>query len=154
MRGEHSRSQEYLEEVVPLPSLLPATPAGRARVRALAQLVTSDIHPLMTARVVDYLDRELSLQQERQQQWLQYWLLQGLRTLETSLAGNPETGLYCHGDEPTLADVCLVPQIHTARRFACGLSGLPTIERIFEHCMRHPAFRLAAPDNQPDAPGF
>ncbi len=143
---------EYLDDVVPTPRLLPAEAAGRERVRALAQLVTSDIHPLITARVLDFLARDLLLPRERQQEWLKHWIEQGLQTLETLLVGHPETGVYCHGDEPTLADVCLVPQVYTARRFGCDLSAFPTIERINEHCLQQPAFRLAAPENQPDAP--
>lgn len=143
---------EYLDEVCPIPPVLPAAPAERARVRALAQLVASDIHPLVTVRVIDYLDSKLLLPSEQQQDWLRHWILHGLRAFETLLAGHPETGLYCHGDAPTLADICLIPQMHTARRFACDLTNLPTIERICNQCLAHPAFSLAAPENQPDAP--
>lgn len=143
---------EYLEEVCPTPPLLPVKAADRERARALAQLVVSDIHPLMTARVIDYLANELALSMEQQQGWLRHWNLRGLRALEALLAAHPETGRYCHGDEPTLADICLVPQVYTARRFGCDLSGLPTVQRIDDACARHPAFQRAAPENQPDAP--
>lgn len=143
---------EYLDEICPVPPLLPAAPTERERVRALAQLVVSDIHPLITARVIDYLDSALRLPRERQQDWLRHWMLQGLHAFEILLAEHAETGLYCHGDEPTLADICLIPQVYTARRFACDLSGLPTIQRIYGHCLTHPAFHQAAPENQPDAP--
>lgn len=143
---------EYLEEIFPARSLLPGTAADRARVRALAQLVVSDIHPLITARVTEFLAGELELPRERQQHWLSYWHLRGLRALEALLAGHHETGRYCHGDQPTLADVCLVPQVYTARRMNCDLSGLPTIQRIDAECSTHPAFKRAAPENQPDAP--
>jgi maleylacetoacetate isomerase len=143
---------EYLEEICPKPPLLPADAADRERVRALAQLVVSDIHPLITARVIDYLKNAMRLPQDQQQEWLRHWNLSGLRTLELLLAQDPRTGLYCHGDAPTLADVCLIPQVFTARRFGCDLSTLPTIVRIYDHCMAHPAFDRAAPRNQPDAP--
>lgn len=143
---------EYLEEICPDPPVLPADPEGRARVRALAQLVVSDIHPLITARVIDYLDSELHLPHEQQQDWLSYWNLHGLKVLETLLASHPRTGLFCHGDKPTLADVCLVPQVYTALRFGCDLSSLPMIQRIYDSCLTHEAFRRAAPENQPDAP--
>lgn len=143
---------EYLEETQPLPPLLPATAFGRARVRALAQLVASDIQPLISARVLDYIEHDLLLPHERQQDWLRHWILYGLRAFEVLVAGHPDTGAFCHGDQPTLADVCLIPQIRTARRYACELSGLPTITRIDEHCMTLAAFRQAAPENQPDAP--
>lgn len=142
---------EYLEEIYPAPPLLPIEVADRQRVRALAQLVVSDIHPLITARVIDYLESRIVLTRERQQDWLRHWNLSGLRTLEVLLAEDSRTGLYCHGDEPTLADVCLIPQVHTARRFNCDLSNLPTIERIYDCCLAHPAFRRAAPENQLDA---
>ena len=144
---------EYLEEIRPDPPLLPADPGGRARVRALAQLVASDIHPLITARVIDYLDTELRLPRERQQDWLRDWNMRGLRAFEASLADGPENGRYSHGDRPTLADVCLIPQVYTARRFGCDLSSLPSVQRIYDHCLSHPAFHRAAPESQPDAPG-
>lgn len=143
---------EYLEEIFPRLPLLPADAADRERVRALAQLVVSDIHPLTTARVINYLKNAMRLPEDLQQEWLSHWNLSGLRTLEVLLAEDPRTGLYCHGDEPTLADVCLIPQVYTARRFGCDLSTLPKILRIYDHCMAHPAFQRAAPLNQPDAP--
>lgn len=143
---------EYLEERCPAPPLLPAEAGAREHVRALAQLVVSDIHPLITARVMDYLDSVLQLRPAQQQDWLLHWNLRGLRAFEALLAGHSATGRYCHGDEPTLADVCLIPQVFTARRFGCDLSSLPTIQRIYDHCVAHPAFRRAAPENQPDAP--
>ncbi|GAC1424732.1 MAG: maleylacetoacetate isomerase [Burkholderiaceae bacterium] len=142
---------EYLDETHPLPPLLPVTAPERARVRALAQLVASDIQPLIAARVLEYARQELLLPSERQQDWVKHWILHGLKSFESLVAGHPETGTCCHGNRPTLADVCLIPQIGTARRFACDLSSLPTITRIHDHCMMLTAFRLAAPENQPDA---
>ena len=143
---------EYLEETHPAPPLLPAPAHERARVRALAQLVASDIQPLISARVIGYLDGDLQLLPERQQGWLEHWIGNGLRTFETLLAKQPKTGLCCHGDEPTLADIFLIPQVHTAIRFSCDLSGLPSVRRIHAHCSALPAFSRAAPQNQPDAP--
>lgn len=142
---------EYLEERFPTPSILPVAASDRERVRALAQLVVSDIHPLATARVIGYMERELALTSEQQQAWLRHWNLSGLRTFEVLLAHDSRTGTCCHGDEPTLADICLIPQVRMARRLGCDLSDLPTIERIDNHCHAHPAFQRAAPENQPDA---
>ncbi|GAC1355869.1 MAG: maleylacetoacetate isomerase [Variovorax sp.] len=142
---------EYLDEVYPAPPLLPAAAGERQRVRALAQLVASDIHPLITARVIDYLDTEFATPPYHQQRWLRHWIVQGLNTLEALVAQHPETGRCCHGNEPTLADICLVPQIQTAQRFACDLSNLPTLLRIHAHCSELLAFRNAAPENQPDS---
>jgi maleylpyruvate isomerase len=143
---------EYLDETHPMPPLLPEQASARARVRALAQLVASDIQPLISARVLEYIDRDLLLPPERQQAWVLHWILHGLQTFETLVAGHPDTGACSHGDNPTLADVCLIPQIGTARRYGCDLSGLPTIMRIYENCTAQTAFRQAAPANQPDAP--
>lgn len=143
---------EYLDEVHPAQALLPADPAGRQRVRALSHLITSDVHPLISARVIEYLDTTLQLEKPKQDAWLQNWIGKGLHALEKMLATSPDTGIYCHGDTPTIADACLIPQIYTARRFACDLSGFPIINRIEAHCLKHPGFVAAAPENQPDAP--
>lgn len=120
--------------------------------RALAQLVVSDVHPLNTARVIDYLNNAMRLPQDQQQAWLRHWILSGRGALELLLAKDSCTGLYCHGDAPTLADVCLIPQVFMARHFGCDLSTLPTIVRIYDHYMAHPAFHRATPPNQPDVP--
>ncbi len=143
---------EYLEESYTGPPLLPTEPVLRARVRSLVQLVVSDIHPLGTARVLEYLEREIKLSPEQQRNWTQHWQMRGLHAMETLLEGSSATGPYCHGDQPTLADICLIPQVYTALRFGCDLSALPTVQRIYELCLRHPAFQQAAPDNQPDFP--
>ena len=143
---------EYLDEVYPETSLLPVSPAHRQRVRALAQVVTSDIHPLTTARILDYIDSTLQLRHDQQQEWQRHWISTGLSAMEEMLATDPNTGEYCHGDRPSLADVCLIPQLYTARRFGVDLSGLPTILHIEAQCRRHQAFQWAAPENQPDAP--
>jgi maleylpyruvate isomerase len=142
---------EYLDETHPLPPLLPATPAARARVRALAQGIACDIHPLNNLRVLRYLKRELNVPDEARDAWYRHWVESGLLALERMLADSPDTGVYCHGDSPTLADACLVPQIFNAHRLDCDLSAMPTIVRIDAACRALPAFEQAAPENQPDA---
>jgi len=141
---------EYLEETHPRPALLPAGAADRARVRALALAVACDIHPLNNLRVLNYLTRELGVSEADKNRWYQHWVLLGVKGLEALLADNPMTGTYCHGEQPTLADVCLVPQVFNARRFKCDLSDCPTVVRIVDSCNKLTAFRDAAPENQPD----
>lgn len=143
---------EYLEETRPDPALLPKDPADRARVRALAQTVVSDIHPLITARVIEHLEGTLGLDEERRTTWLRHWNERGLRALEKMLTDDARTGSYCHGERPTLADACLIPHVFTATRFGCDLTPFATINRIYAHCLKHSAFQQAAPANQPDAP--
>jgi len=142
---------EYLEEVYPSPPLLPASPGARARVRALAQTVACEIHPLNNLRVLDYLRDDLALDEEARLAWYRHWIQDGLGGVEKLLAGNPATGRFCHGDRPTLADCCLVPQVFNARRFDCPLDGFPVILRITGACEELEAFQAAAPDRQPDA---
>ena len=142
---------EYLEETYPEPPLLPADPAGRARVRALAQVVACEIHPLNNLRVLNYLTGELQLTEEIKLAWYRHWIAEGLQALEALLANSPETGRFCHGDRPGLADVCLVPQLFNARRFDCPLSDYPTLLRIDAACAAVPAFQAATPDRQADA---
>jgi maleylpyruvate isomerase len=142
---------EYLEETHPQPPLLPATPVARARVRALAQGIACDIHPLNNLRVLRYLKREFDLPDEARDGWYRHWVESGLLALERMLADSPDTGTYCHGDTPTLADACLVPQVFNARRLDCDLSAMPNIVRIDAACLALPAFAQAAPDAQPDA---
>ncbi|ARP86004.1 maleylacetoacetate isomerase [Bordetella genomosp. 9] len=142
---------EYLDETYPSAPLLPATPLARARVRALAQNIACDIHPLNNLRVLRYLKREMNLPDEARDTWYRHWVETGLLALEKMLADSPETGTYCHGDTPTLADTCLVPQLFNARRLKCDLSAMPTVVRIDEACRALPAFQQAAPENQPDA---
>lgn len=142
---------EYLDEVWPEPPLLPADPLGRARVRSLAQVIACDIHPLNNLRVLQYLGRRLDLADAVRDTWYRHWIGEGFTALEAMLAGNPATGTYCHGEAPGMADLCLVPQVYNARRYDCDLSGYPTLVRIADACEALPAFRDAAPDNQPDA---
>jgi len=142
---------EYLEETHPQPPLLPKDALGRARARALAQVVACDIHPLNNSRLLKYLERELHADETARNTWYRYWVVQGFMALEKLLAGNSRTGKFCHGDQPTLADICLVPQVFNAKRFEIDLAPFPTIRRIHDHCLTLKAFTDAAPEKQADA---
>ncbi|WP_027009146.1 maleylacetoacetate isomerase [Conchiformibius kuhniae] len=141
---------EYLEETRPQPPLLPAAAPERARVRALSQLIACDIHPLNNLRVMQYLAAHFGADDARKNAWYAHWIGEGFAALEQMLQ-SPHTGRFCHGDTPTLADCCLVPQVYNARRFGCDLSAYPAIVRIDAECARLPAFADAAPEHQPDA---
>lgn len=141
---------EYLDETQPGPRLLPADAAGRARVRALSQLVACEIHPLNNLRVLNYLKTEIGLAQPGVDAWYRHWVALGLEAMERALA-DPATGRYCHGDAVSMADCCLVPQIFNARRFDCDLAPYPTTMRVFDALMALPAFDLAQPAKQPEA---
>lgn len=143
---------EYLDETHPAPPLLPADAAGRARVRALAQVVACDIHPIGNLRVLQYLTGQFGLDDSAKGVWSRHWIGEGLRAMETMLAGNVATGRFCHGDSPTLADACLVPQLYNAIRWKLPLDDYPTIRRIHDACQALEAFQRAAPEAQPDAP--
>jgi maleylacetoacetate isomerase/maleylpyruvate isomerase len=138
---------EYLDETRPQPPLLPADAAGRARTRAIA----CEIHPLNNLRVLGYLSKTLGVSEEEKSAWYRHWVETGLATVEAMLAGDPRTGSCCHGDMPTLADICLVPQIFNAQRFNARLDHVPTVMRIHEHCLTLPAFARSVPALQPDA---
>lgn len=142
---------EYLEERHPAPPLLPVDAAGRARVRALALDVACDIHPLNNLRVLQYLGGPLQQGEDARNDWARHWMRLGLSALEQALARSAHTGLCCHGDAPTLADCCLVPQAFNARRFGLELSDWPTLARIVAHCEALDAFAAAHPARQPDA---
>ncbi|MCE8018537.1 maleylacetoacetate isomerase [Halomonas sp. MCCC 1A11036] len=142
---------EYLEERHPEPPLLPADAEGRARVRSLAQIVACEIHPLNNLKVLKYLVHELKLDDDAKLAWYRHWIAEGFTALEARLANEPATGEFCHGDSPTLADLCLVPQVFNAERFECDLSAYPTLRRITERCRAMDAFTKAAPGEQPDA---
>lgn len=142
---------EYLDETLPQPPLMPSDPLARARVRSLAQSIACEIHPVNNLRVLNYLTKTLGVSDDQRQSWYRHWVLTGFQALEARLAGESGTGLCCHGDAPGLADICLVPQVANARRFSVDLSAFPTIVRIDAHCRALPAFREAAPENQPDA---
>ena len=142
---------EYLNETYPSPPLLPATPPARARVRAIALQIACEIHPLNNLRVLNYLIGTLGLAKEQKDGWYRYWIDVGFEALEKTLSHDAETGRFCHADAPTLADICLVPQIANARRFAIDMSPYPTLTRIESACNELPAFAAAAPSRQPDA---
>ncbi len=142
---------EYLDERHPDPPLLPAAPAERARVRAIALAIACDIHPLNNLRVLQYLTRVLNVGEEPKNAWYRHWIDLGLAALEAQVANDPATGAFCHGDTPTLADVCLVPQLANARRYAIPLEPYPTLLRIDGRCRALSAFADAAPERQPDA---
>ncbi|MBT0964136.1 maleylacetoacetate isomerase [Denitromonas iodatirespirans] len=142
---------EYLDETHPQPPLLPADPAGRARVRAIAQSIACEIHPINNLRVLNYLTGEMGLTETQKLTWYRHWVDTGLAAVEAQLAGHPATGRFCHGDTPGLADACLVPQIYNAQRFDCQLDHVPTVMRIVEACEALPAFQAAAPGVQADA---
>jgi maleylacetoacetate isomerase/maleylpyruvate isomerase len=142
---------EYLDETRPEPALLPGNAAERARIRAIAQAIACDIHPLNNTRVLQYLSRELGVSEEQKTAWYRHWIALGLGAVEAMLANDPRTGRFCHGDTPTLGDCCLLPQVFNARRFDCDLGAMPTVRRIAETCEALDAFRRAAPACQPDA---
>lgn len=142
---------EYLEERYPAPPLLPADLRERARVRALVQVVASDMHPINNLSVLKYLENELNVNSNKKLAWYRHWIAEGFSALEAMLADDPRTGRFCHGDTPGMADLCLVPQIYNGRRFECDLSPYPTIVRIDAACAELDAFQRAAPEVQPDA---
>jgi maleylacetoacetate isomerase len=141
---------EYLDEVHPDPPLLPKDPAGRARVRALAEIVACDIHPINNLRVLRYLTHDLSHEETAIAKWYNHWIAMGFEAVESLLASDARTGAFCHGDSPSLADVTLVPQVVNAERYRLDLKSYPTLVRIFENCMRLDPFIAAHPNNQPD----
>ncbi|GGA51140.1 maleylacetoacetate isomerase [Dyella nitratireducens] len=143
---------EYLDETHPHPPLLPADAAGKARVRAMAQIVGCDIHPIGNLRVLQQIGSQFGADDEQKSIWMRHWIAAGFQALETVLANSKETGRYCHGDTPGLADLCLVPQVYNARRWKTPLEDYPTILRIDAACMELDAFKTAMPEQQPDAP--
>lgn len=143
---------EYLDEAHPRPPLLPAELTARARVRALAQMIACDVHPLNNLRVLRYLETELNVSDERKKTWYRHWIEEGFRALESMLAADPQTARYCHGNRVTLADLCLVPQVFNAKRFGVNLANYRHIRRINDACLELEAFDRARPERQPDAP--
>jgi maleylacetoacetate isomerase len=143
---------EYLDETHPQPPLLPATPRARARVRALAQMVACDSHPLLVPRVREYLEQELKLDEPTRLKWIHHWIGEALQALESNLAGSSGTGRYCQGDAITIADICLVSQATGAHFFKYDLARFPTVRRITDACMQQDAFARAHPLRQPGAP--
>ena len=141
---------EYLEERYPNPRLLPGAPAERARVRSIALSIACEIHPLDNLRVLQYLVRTLGVSEEAKNVWYRHWIDLGLSALESQLANDRATGTFCHGETPSLADICLVPQLANARRYNIPLDAYPTLTRIDSSCRALDAFAVAAPERQPD----
>ncbi|PHM18866.1 MAG: maleylacetoacetate isomerase [Curvibacter sp. PD_MW3] len=149
---------EYLDETYPQPPLMPADALGRAKVRALAQSIACEIHPLNNLRVLKYLVRELKVEEEAKNTWYRHWVRVGLESFERQLAtldaqrrqAGLKPSVYCWGGTPTLADCCLVPQIFNGQRFDVNLDGLPLIMAALDACMQLPAFQQAQPANCPD----
>jgi maleylpyruvate isomerase len=144
---------EYLEERHPERPLLPADAPGRARVRELALLVVADTQPLQNTAPIRYLEDPLGLSDEAIARWFRHWISRGLEALEAMLEAHPATGRFCHGEQPTLADVCVIPQLVNWTRMGGGtLDAWPTLARVFDACQQLEAFQRADPLRQPDAP--
>jgi maleylacetoacetate isomerase len=142
---------EYLDEVYPVPPLLPSYPAEKARVRQIAYEIACDIHPVNNMRVRGKLKAMGHSDEEIMSKWYPHWITLGFQALETQLSASKETGAFCHGDTPTLADICLVPQMANAYRFKVPVDAFPTLVRIDRTARAHPAFAAAAPEKQPNA---
>jgi maleylpyruvate isomerase len=142
---------EYLDETHPVAPLLPRDALGRARVRSLALMIACDIHPIDNLRVLRYLVNQAGLSEEAKNAWYVHWVQEGFAALEARLAASGDTGRFCHGDTPTIADCLLVPQVFNASRFGIDLAPYPTIMRIDAACQQVPAFAAAHPSQQPDA---
>lgn len=140
---------EYLDETHPAKPLIPKDVLGKARVRSLSYLIGSEIHPLNNLRVLQHLKRALGQNEEQINTWYRHWIADGLAKLEAELAGGK--GRFCHGDSPTMADCCLVPQVFNAKRYQSDLAPYPNTMRVFEACMQLEAFDRAQPSKQPDA---
>ncbi|MGC7404410.1 maleylacetoacetate isomerase [Pandoraea pneumonica] len=147
--GQSLAILDYLDTKYPTPRLLPQDVVARARVLELATLISCDIHPINNLRILKYLQGTLGLTPEQKDAWYQHWIAEGMAGVERLLEKHGH-GAWCFGDAPTLADVCLVPQIANARRMGCDLSPYPRALAVFEHASAHPAFLAAAPDKQPD----
>ncbi|HEY8947912.1 MAG TPA: maleylacetoacetate isomerase [Rhizomicrobium sp.] len=142
---------EYLNEIAPEPPLLPKDAYGRARCREIACVVACDIHPVNNLRVGRFIKKAFNTQDEDVFAWQRHWIEVGFDALEKMLSASKDTGKFCHGDTPTLADICLIPQCANARRVNLDIARWPTIARIEAHALTHPAFDAALPKNQPDA---
>jgi maleylacetoacetate isomerase len=142
---------EYLEERFPKPALLPADPADRALVRSMALLIACEIHPIQNLRVLLYLKKNLNHSDEELNAWARHWIALGFSALEQMRLSLPQPGAFCFGDTPTLADICLVPQLANARRFGVDLEPFPSIMNVEQNCLALSAFVNAAPEKQPDA---
>ncbi|HEY3599713.1 MAG TPA: maleylacetoacetate isomerase [Paraburkholderia sp.] len=143
---------EYLEELQPLPPLLPADPRGRARVRSIAAMLTADTHPLVVPRVKNYLMERGGFDLAAWREWQFEWFGAGIRAVEKRLSSEPCTGIWCHGDTPTYADIALASIVAVMRVFQIVIPNTPTVDRIIAKCDAHEAFIKAAPYRQLGAP--
>ncbi|HEY0295907.1 MAG TPA: maleylacetoacetate isomerase [Bordetella sp.] len=142
---------DYLDATHPEPRLIPADPKLRARVLELSNVIACDIHPVNNLRILKYLVGELGVSAEKKDEWYAHWIREGLTTVEELLARHGSSaGPYCFGDQPTMADCCLVPQLYNAIRMKCDMSAYPRAVKVYEHCIGQPAFMQAAPSVQPD----
>jgi len=141
---------EYLEEQYPARSILPGSSSDRARIRSIAQAIACDIHPLNNLRVLKYLVGSAGMDEPGKLVWYRHWTQSGLAAIER-LLDDPRTGRFCHGDEPSMADCCLLPQVYNAERFDCDMAAFGRIDRICRELKRMPEVRKAMPGNQPDA---
>jgi len=142
---------EYLDEIYPLPSLLPKDPILKGHARQFSLVIACDIHPIDNLRVLRYLQNEMGVPEEDKNRWYRHWVEQGLASVERVLAHDTRVGQFCFGDAPGLADCLLIPQVANGQRMNCNLSAMPTILRINEACMKLAAFVDASPAHQPDA---
>nr|WP_067297424.1 maleylacetoacetate isomerase [Marinobacterium profundum] len=140
---------QYLDDLFPEPRLIPHNSVDKARVLEVANAIACDMHPINNLRILGYLKRELGVTDEQKDAWYRHWVAEGFRALE-KLLNRHGHGQFCFGDTPTLADCCLVPQVANAQRFGCDLAAFPKVMAVYEHCLQHPAFRQAAPAEQPD----
>lgn len=140
---------DYLDRKYPAPRLIPEEPLLRARVLEIAQTIACEIHPVNNIRVLKYLSGKLGVSDDDKNAWYKHWVDEGLGAVEQLLAQLP-AGPYCAGEDPTLADCCLVPQVANAMRMGCDLSRFTRINAVYEHCVTQPAFIEAAPASQPD----
>jgi maleylpyruvate isomerase len=142
---------EYLDEKYPHPPLLPKDPADKALVRSMALIIACEVHPIQNLRVLNYVKSEYQQTDDQVNRWAQHWISLGFSALEQMVLSAPNRGKFCFGDSPTLADICLIPQLGNARRYHCDLAQYPTLMSIEKSCMAVPAFANAAPEKQPDA---
>ena len=142
---------EYLEEKYPNPPLLPKDPADKAIVRSMALVIACEVHPIQNLRVLNHVKATYNQTDEQVNKWAQHWIDLGLSALEQIILAQPKRGKFSFGDTPTLADICLIPQLGNARRCGCDLSKYPAILAIEKSCNALPAFANAAPEKQPDA---
>jgi maleylacetoacetate isomerase len=143
---------EYLDETHPEPPLLPLDARSRARVRGLAQIIAADTHPLIVPRVRDYLENVFQIDEAGRNRWIEHWTMKGLQDFEAHLHRESEDGRFCHGDYPTIADICLASQVFGAQLFKFDTSRVPRVMEIFGECMTLPEFERAQPLRQPGAP--